>query len=499
MKSSLSPKDLHDKKVSELQAEVRKYYNECQASNLPPLSLNYGAKKSFTIRSKSYKNNSRSISCDSLDRILELDLQSLTIKAEPRVTMEMLLIATLPKGLAVPVIPEIKSMTIGGALMGIAGESSSHRWGCLHEVCTGLDLLLGNGELLHVSPNDHPEIFYGLAGSYGSLGALVSVELKLTPVKPFVHLSYYSYANPEDALDAMQELYKSRNPPDFLEGFIFAKDLAVIAVGNCYATDRISRKSPLLSLKRAYSKWYYQHVYDALKNSQVYEEVMPYAEYIFRHDQGAFWMGAYLLYPSLLSAFICQGMLNLYTPKLDYFDGNQVRHYHNALCPPTIGRTIMYPWMSCQKMQAMLHRAEKWIQNRFVIQDFCLPESTAKTFLQKAIADTEIFPIWLCPIKSTTTPQIFAPHQAKDHTLDPYFIDIGLYGLPSYSMPIHQITKKLEGLAKELHGRKVLYSCSYYSPNEFWEIYPQHEYEKLRKLTYANGIWHQITDKVLSI
>ncbi|MBA2728327.1 MAG: FAD-binding oxidoreductase [Parachlamydiaceae bacterium] len=465
---------------------------------MPPLSLNYGGRKSFTIRSKSYKSDSQPIFCASLNQVLEVDLKSMSIKVEPRVTMEMLFQATLPYGLSVPVIPEVKSMTVGGALMGIAGESSSHRWGCFHEICTGCEILLGNGDLLHASPQENPEIFYGLAGSYGSLGVLVSVELKLIPVKPFVHLTYYSYSNPDAVIDALQAFYQSRNPPQFLEGFIFAKDLAVIAIGNDCTSEQISEKLPLLSLKRVSSKWYYQHVYDNLKISQTCEEVMPYSEYIFRHDQGAFWIGAYFLNPALMSAFISQGMLKLYSPKINYFNEHQIERYHNAMHPSTFGRTVMHPWMNCQKLQSMLHRAEKWIQNRFIIQDFCIPENNAKKFLQNAMEDTGLFPIWLCPIKSTTTPQIFAPHQVKDQSSTPYFINIGLYGLSAYSKPIDEMTKKLECLTKELCGRKVLYARSYYTPEEFWEIYSEKDYEMLRKLTNANGIWHQITDKVLT-
>ena len=76
---------------------------------------------------------------------------------------------------------------------------------------------------------------------------------------------------------------------------------------------------------------------------------------------------------------------------------------------------------------------------------------------------------------------------------------MGLYGLPSYSASIGQITKNLEKKTKGYGGRKVLYSRSYYTQEEFWEIYSIEEYRTLRERTDADGIFYEITKKVLSI
>ena len=158
----------------------------------------------------------------------------------------------------------------------------------------------------------------------------------------------------------------------------------------------------------------------------------------------------------------------------------------------------MHPWMSCKKLSWMLHQAEKWIQDRFVIQDFCLPETVATEFLLQILDDPAIFPMWVCPIKGTSTPQIFAPNQLTDGRKEGYFINFGLYGLPNQSAPIAWITKHLEKKTNDLGGRKVLYSRTYYTIDEFWKIYPRQAYEALRQRTAANGTWHEITDKVLS-
>ena len=45
---------------------------------------------------------------------------------EPRITMEELVRKMMPYGLTIPVVPEFKSITVGGAIMGMGGESASH-------------------------------------------------------------------------------------------------------------------------------------------------------------------------------------------------------------------------------------------------------------------------------------------------------------------------------------------------------------------------------------
>jgi hypothetical protein len=77
-------------------------------------------------------------------------------------------------------------------------------------------------------------------------------------------------------------------------------------------------------------------------------------------------------------------------------------------------------------------------------------------------------------------------------------INFGLYGLPSYSAPLKEITRKLEQKTRDLDGRKALYSRSYYTEEEFWEIYSRESYELLMRQSSAQGVWQGIIEKVLS-
>lgn len=488
----------HSDKIQKLQEQIvtlRAHKSQLQEQS--PVSLSYGGRKSFTIRSKAYKQNGRSLDCRNLDQILEIDTHKRLIRVEPRVTMEQLVGATFPLGLSPPVIPEVKSMTVGGAIMGIAGESSSYRWGSFNDSCTAFEMLNGNGDLLRASPTENEDLFSGFPGSYGSLGMLVAAEIPLVPIKEFVHLHYHLFSQPTAALETLSGLMRGSRRPDFLEGFIFSCSSAVIVEGTMSSKDDSPAGMEQFSCEPATADWFYQHVYKIALQGKDQQELMTYPEYLFRHDPGGFWIGALLCHGSFLTRFVIQGILKLSQGNPNGFSDAELHQYRDALMPNRFWKLLLQPWMNCKSLGNFLHSAENWFQDRFVIQDFCLPEVQAAAFLSEVIADPAIFPTWLCPLKSCCSGQIFAPH-LKGQDGSEYVINIGLYGLPAYSAPIEVITRKLEHKVKALGGRKVLYSRSYYSEDEFWSIYSRPDYERLRQKTLAKGFWHEITDKVLS-
>ena len=44
------------------------------------------------------------------------------------------------------------------------------------------DVVTGDGRLLHVTPDEHADLFWGLRGGKGTLGIVCSVELELLPI-----------------------------------------------------------------------------------------------------------------------------------------------------------------------------------------------------------------------------------------------------------------------------------------------------------------------------
>lgn len=462
---------------------------------LPLVTLDYRTHSSYVTRKKVYKETSDKIDCSKLKRVLKIDPVAKIAIVEPRVTIEELVKATLPFGLVPAIVPEIKDITVGGAIMGAAAESTSHTFGCFNDSCNAFEFLAADGKLLRATPTQNEELYYGLPGSYGSLGCLTSAEVRLIPAKKGVRLRYH-VSDPKQAIEKLLTLSRQASS-DFLDGIILKRDLAVVVEGNLVEED--SAYLPRFSAEPATAPYYYRHAFQiALDHpDEVYEELMSHRDYFFRYDPGSFWVGAYLFHFPLLTSLLFEGVLSGHSQKKN-LTASEIKRFSRIPSPNLFTRTLLKYFTSCKILCKLLHRAEDWVSSRFVIQDFCIPESVALEFLNATADDPGIYPMWLLPIKSTVKPQIFSPHLTDKESNVDYFINFGLYGIPSQPESPSLITRELERLTEHLHGRKVLYSHSYYTPEQFWQIYSKDAYERLREQTCAKGFWPDITDKVLS-
>src|SRR5690606_29017951 len=80
--------------------------------------------------------------------VLAVDADAGWVEAEGMVTYEDLVAACLPHGVMPAVVPQLKTITLGGALAGVGIESSSHRHGLVHDTVLELDVLLGDGRVV---------------------------------------------------------------------------------------------------------------------------------------------------------------------------------------------------------------------------------------------------------------------------------------------------------------------------------------------------------------
>ena len=97
--------------------------------------------------------------------------------------------ACLAHGVMPAVVPQLKTITLGGAVAGVGIESSSHRYGLVHDTMLELDVLLGDGRVVScTADNEHADLFFGFPNSYGTLGYALRVKAKTIPVKKYVHL-----------------------------------------------------------------------------------------------------------------------------------------------------------------------------------------------------------------------------------------------------------------------------------------------------------------------
>ena len=89
------------------------------------------------------RHRDRKVDVRDLREILDLDLAGRTCTAEPGLTFSDLVRATLPYGLAPTLVPELKTITIGGAVSGCSVESMSYRYGGFHDGCLEYEIVTG--------------------------------------------------------------------------------------------------------------------------------------------------------------------------------------------------------------------------------------------------------------------------------------------------------------------------------------------------------------------
>ena len=129
-----------------------------------------------------------------LDAVLAVDAGARTADVQGMTTYEHLVDATLPYGLMPTVVPQLKTITLGGAVSGLGIESSSFRNGLPHEAVRELEVLTGAGEIVLARPDGpHADLFRAFPNSYGTLGYALRLLIELEPVRPFVRLRHLRF------------------------------------------------------------------------------------------------------------------------------------------------------------------------------------------------------------------------------------------------------------------------------------------------------------------
>src|SRR5689334_13422188 len=144
-------------------------------------------------------------------RVIHVDAAARTAVVGGMTTYEDLCDATLPHGLMPLVVPELKTITLGGAVTGLGIESSSFRNGCPHESVLEMDVLTGSGDVVTARPTgEHRDLFFGFPNSYGSLGYALRLRIELEPVAPYVRLRHLRFADIDGCVAAIEQICATR-------------------------------------------------------------------------------------------------------------------------------------------------------------------------------------------------------------------------------------------------------------------------------------------------
>jgi len=104
----------------------------------------------------------------------------------------------------------VSTTGVGGLTLGGGIGWLMRRYGLACDNLVGADLVTADGQLVHTSTTDNPELLRGLRGGGGNFGIVTQLDLQLHTVGPIVYAGPIFY--PADAAKALLELYRAWAP-----------------------------------------------------------------------------------------------------------------------------------------------------------------------------------------------------------------------------------------------------------------------------------------------
>lgn len=381
-----------------------------------------------------------------LDQVLAVDPAARTADVQGLVTYERLVAATLRHGLMPLVVPQLKTITIGGAVAGLGIESTSFRNGLPHESVQELEVLTGDGRVVQARPDGpHADLFRTFPNSYGTLGYALRLTIALEPVRPYVRLRHLRFTDPAECVATMAAICAARahdgEPVDFLDGTVFGADELYLTLGG------FVDEAPAVSDYTG-ARIYYRSLPERTVDH------LTVADYLWRWDTDWFW---------------CSRAFGAQHPVIRRLWPRRWRRsdvYHRLV-------SLDQRYRLSQRWQRLRRRPAQ----EAVIQDVEVPAAQTAAFLDFFHREVGITPVWLCPLQSLAAWPLYP--------LDPgeLYVNVGFWSTvplpPGEADGYHN--RRIERVVNELGGHKSLYSTVYYPEDEFWRRYSGEAYAAVKQ------------------
>jgi FAD/FMN-containing dehydrogenase len=375
------------------------------------------------------------------EHVLAVDTQDQWVDAEGLATFESLVDATLPLGMMPAVVPQLKTITLGGAAAGVGIEATSFRQGLVHDSLLEIEVLLPDGDVVLANPhNEHCDLFFGFPNSYGTLGYALRLRQRTLPVKPFVRVEHLHHDSAPAFFAALASACEGQ--ADFVDGVAFGPRSLVLNAA-CFADEAPSTSD--YTDQRIY--------YRSLLDTEV--DHLRTLDYLWRWDTDWFW---------------CSKNVGAQHPWVRRLLGRQ--------------RLNSRTYTRIMRLNARLGLTQRWARwhgdhPEAVIQDVDIPIDRAAEFLEFLLREIGIVPVWLCPLR--------APQPAARFTLYPVtpgalYVNFGFWDTV-HSRIAHEpghFNRMVEREVIRLGGIKSLYSDSFFTREEFDAAYAMRSYDALK-------------------
>jgi len=353
-------------------------------------------------------------------------------------TYETLVDVTLQHGLMPLVVPQLRTITLGGAVTGLGIESTSFRNGLPHESVLEMDVFTGAGEIVTCSPeNEHAELFASFPNSYGSLGYATRLRIELEPVASHVAVRHVRFDDTAALQDAIASITETREwhgeRVDALDGTAFEPGEHYLTLGRW---EDASGPGSDYAGQQIYWRSIQQREIDLLTTY----------DYLWRWDTDWFW---------------CSRAFGVQNPVVRRFWPRRFKRsdvYHKL-----VGLDLRYG--VADRLDRRAGRPER----ERVIQDVEVPVERLGEFLDWFDETVGMRPVWLCPLRlrgQTSWPSYpLAPGRT--------YVNVGFWGAVPVGddAPSSPLNRAIEAKVSELDGHKSLYSESFYDPETFDRLY----------------------------
>ena len=369
-----------------------------------------------------------------LTHVMAVDPEARTADVAGMCTYEDLVAATLPYGLTPLVVPQLKTITLGGAVTGLGIESASFRNGMPHESVLELDILTGAGELVTASPDEHADLFRAFPNSYGTLGYAVRLRIELEPVQPFVALTHVRFHTLAELVAEMDRIVETGlhdgERVDYLDGVVFSADESYLCLGT-----QTAASGPVSDYTR--QRIFYRSMQH--DDGELHDRLTIH-DYLWRWDTDWFW---------------CSEGFGAQHPLVRRLWPRRYRRSRSYWKLMRIARRY--------GIADAIERVKRRPPREWVIQDIEVPIGRTVEFLDWFLKNVPIEPIWLCPVRMRDDDGwSLYPLRPRET-----YVNVGFWSTVPVGATPGETNRRIEQQVGELDGHKSLYSDAYYPREEF--------------------------------
>jgi hypothetical protein len=396
---------------------------------------------SHLFRSR-YRPPSARLDVRTFNEVLEVDTSAGMVDVEGMTSYAKLADATFARGLLPAVVPQLKSITIGGAYAGLGIESSSFRYGLAHETVEEVEVLLADGDIVVCTPtNAYSDLYFGLPNSFGTLGYALRIKTKAIRTKQFVELTHIRHVDPDTFFREIAS-WCSRPDVDFVDGVVFDRGEHYLNIG------RFVDEAPYIS-DYTFENIYYRSIRERER------DYLTTLGYIWRWDTDWFWCSRmFYAQNPVVRRLLGRKRLNstFYKKAIDWEPGVRLRQIHRRLFG---------------------------VHLEAIVQDVDVAIEHAPAFLDFFQREIGLTPVWICPFSAYDRQYRFPLFPTDPNAL---YVNFGFWDskVSQTSFPEGHFNRLIEHKIAELGGIKSLYSDSYFTPEEFWPAHNKEAYDKLK-------------------